>query len=214
MKLQQVMGQPVRVLRYLFTERSYERYYSAETWEQKFRQGYDLDTTAEDGRYGALLAIMQRYDQGDGVLDAGCGDGLLAARYRPLSRSPLVGLDYSSCAIDKARARGLAGCEFHCTDYRDFRTNEGFSVIVFNEALYYVEDFLGVMHALQPLLRDGGVFIVSMFDTRVTARIWTTLHGHFETVQGVRVHDEGSGLSWRICVLRPLPIRRARLTPG
>jgi 2-polyprenyl-3-methyl-5-hydroxy-6-metoxy-1,4-benzoquinol methylase len=204
MKLQQVLGQPARVLRYLFTERSYARYYSAETWEEKFRQGYDLDTAAEDGRYGALLALMQRYDRGDGLLDAGCGDGLLANRYRPLSRSHLVGLDYSNRAIEKAKARGLTGCDFHCTDYRDFRTEERFSVVVFNEALYYVEDVLGVVHALQPVLRDGGVFIVSMFDTRVTARIWNTLRTHLEIVQGVRVHDEGSGLSWRIRVLRPL----------
>lgn len=71
-----------------------------------------------------------------------------------------------------------------------------------NESLYYVEDFLGVMHNLSRWMAQNGVFIVSMFDTRVTRRIWKTLALAYVKLQGVEIRDDGAGLNWRIRVLR------------
>lgn len=189
-----------RVLRHLFTDQSYQRYYSADVWQDKYVNGFDLNAPAEDGRYGALVAVIRRYDRGS-ILDAGCGDGMLEARYRPLSDSRLVGVDYAPAAIEAARARAIAAAEFHCSDFQTFRPQERYSVIVLNESLYYVEDALGTLRLLARWLDDDGVFVVSMFETLVTRRIWKTLRTRYASLQGVAISDEASGRAWRIRVL-------------
>ncbi len=194
---------PVRVVRHLFVDRSYERYYSADVWNDKYTGGYDLGAPTEDGRYGALLALIRRFERRGPILDAGCGDGLLEQQLLGVTASRIVGIDYSQSAIDKAKARNLPNSEFICVDYRSFQPNERFSIVVFNEALYYVEDFLGTVEHLSRFLVDDGVLIVSMFETRVTARIWKALHRCCRRIQGVLIQDEAAGTRWRIRVLQP-----------
>ena len=199
-----------RVFRQLFLDKSYQRYYSPNSWHQSYVHGYDLDVQNQDGRYGVLLTLLQRYEGVGPILDAGCGDGVLASRIRQMSTVRLVGVDYAHAAIEHARARALANCEFICEDVRDFQPREKFSVIVFNESLYYLEDYVSLLQSVEPHLDEQkGVFLISMFDTLVTARIWRNLVRHYELVQGVAVQDESSGRSWRIRVLKPKPSRGA-----
>jgi trans-aconitate methyltransferase len=192
----------VRVLRHLFTERSYERYYSPAGWDDMWTAGYTLDGLNEDGRYGALITLMCRHAEGGPILDAGCGDGLLEAKFRAVSPAHAVGIDYSHEAVAHAKARNILDCTFVQADYRDFRPEERFRLIVLNESLYYVADAPGVMTSLTRWLTPNGVFIVSMFDSRVTRRIWRMLARGYVSVQGVEIRDERTHLKWRIRVLR------------
>jgi len=187
---------------YLFFDRSYAKYYTPEIWDDKYASGYDLGDPKEDCRYGVLLALVRRYARDGIILDAGCGDGLLEEKCRNLG-SPMVGIDYSSLAIAKAHERRLESCEFICTDYRAFSYPQTFSIIILNEALYYVEDYLETLRSLSRSLAKEGVFIVSMFDTRITRRIWKSVSRHFSSVQGVLIRDEVSGVAWNIRVLQP-----------
>jgi 2-polyprenyl-3-methyl-5-hydroxy-6-metoxy-1,4-benzoquinol methylase len=209
MKISQALRQPTRILSHLLLDKSYENYHSAETWEHKYsRDGYDLSVPKEDGRYGALTALLRRYDRGGPILDAGCGDGLLALHYRPLSESRLVGIDYSQAAIDVARQRHLPNTEFHAANFTEFRPATSFSVIVFNEALYYIADYAKTLRSLESLLRPDGVFLISMFDTVVTRRIWKALGDRYRPTQTVLIKDGQSGTGWTISVL-PRPDDRA-----
>lgn len=192
-----------RVVGHLFLDRSYAGYYSATVWEQKYRSGYDLDVAKEDGRYGALVNVLLRYQREGPILDAGCGDGVLQMHVRRASAVRMVGIDYAPKAIEAAAARAIPGCEFVCSDYRSFAPGEKYTVIVLNEALYYIDDYMEALRMLARHLAPGGVFVVSMFDTLVTARIWRALRGHYEPLQGIRIRDEGTGQSWRIRVLKP-----------
>ena len=203
-RLRSIASAGMRLLRYAALERSYERYYSPEEWEKTYRDGYRLDGTEQDGRYGALLAVINRYDRGGPILDAGCGDGILERRYRELSGTRMVGIDFSERAIEQAQARRLPDCEFHCADYRRFMSEEKFTAVVFNESLYYVEDFLGAVDALGRYLSAGGVTIISMFETVVTRRIWNALATRHKRLQGVAVCDEATRRLWRVRVLQPL----------
>jgi 2-polyprenyl-3-methyl-5-hydroxy-6-metoxy-1,4-benzoquinol methylase len=201
MKLTEALRQPTRILSHLLLDTSYAQYHSIEAWEQKYaREHYDLSVAKEDGRYGALTALLRRYDRGGPILDAGCGDGLLALRYRPLSESRLVGIDYSQAAIDVARERSLPNTEFHAADFTKFRPAMSFSVIVFNEALYYIGDYLGTLKTLETLLQPQGVFLISMFDTVVTRRIWKALGERYRPIQKVFIKDGQSGTKWTISV--------------
>jgi 2-polyprenyl-3-methyl-5-hydroxy-6-metoxy-1,4-benzoquinol methylase len=195
-----LLRMPRRILGHLFFDKSYENYYSAEEWDDKFKGGFGLDNPMEDSRYGALMMIMKRYEKKGPVLDFGCGDGLLQERFRAVSRVRLVGIDYAPAAIDRAKTRGLPDCEFICTDYRKFQPFEKYSLLVFNEAIYYIDDYIDVLERMSDHLMPNGHIVISMFHTRVTARIWKQLMARLQMVQGVLTCDERSGLRWTIRV--------------
>ena len=192
-----------RILRHLFYERSYERYYSATAWEKRWAGGYGLAESREEERYGALLTLMCRHAADGPVLDAGCGDGVLEQEFRTVSPVRVVGIDYSLEAIERAKTRHVPDCSFAQADYRGFTPAERFPLIVLNESLYYVEDFLGVLRSLSRWLTKDGVFVVSMFDTLVTRRIWKALASPFENLEDVEIRQPATGRTWRIRVLRP-----------
>ena len=195
---------PARIVRHLFLDRSYQGYYTPESWDASYRDGYDLDTTKEDGRYGTLLALVERYGTSDApLLDAGCGDGVLARHLRKVTDAPIVGIDYSEEAIRIARATHVPDTTYEATDFRHFVTDVRFSMIIFNEALYYVDAYLEALEALERFLTTEGVFVISMFDTAVTARIWKRVMTRYDQLQGVRIRDERTGQSWRVRVVRP-----------
>lgn len=191
-----------RVIRHLTVERSYERYYSADGWDRSYLEGYVLDTNDQDARYGSLLALMQRHDRGEPILDLGCGEGLLEEKYRKLSASRLVGVDYSQAAIGLANAKKIPNCQFICADYRAFSLPEPCGTIVLNESLYYLEDAVSVLRELGQHLSSQGVLIISMFQTLVTRRLWKALLPDYVILQSVVVQDETHRRSWRIRVLK------------
>jgi SAM-dependent methyltransferase len=191
-----------RTIRHLTIERSYEQYYPADRWEKSWSRSHDLDVPKEDGHYGALLALMRRYDRGGPLLDAGCGDGLLEAMFRPLSASRILAFDYSQAAIERARARNVPNCEFFHADSRQYHPPEPCSLIILNESLYYIDDYLGVVQNLSRSLKPDGVLIVSMYDTLINRRIWKALHRSYRRLQGVVIRDETTGVRWHIRVFR------------
>lgn len=152
--------------------RSKERYYSSDRWNDSWSHGYDLNIAQEDARYGTLMALMRRYEGEGPVLDVGCGDGLLEERYRKVSGVQMVAFDYSATAIECATARRLSDVNFLCADSRTFRAEQQFSIVILNESLYYVDDYLGMMKNLSRALRADGVFLISMHYSRITKRIW------------------------------------------
>lgn len=202
MSLPRLLQLPARWFSHLLLDQSYQSYYSAQEWDRKYgKEHYTLNVPMEDGRYGALMMLLQRYDRGGPILDAGCGDGLLQERYRPFSASLLVGIDYSAAAIDVARRREIPNSEFSTADFATFHAERPYAVIVFNEALYYIENYMDVLEAFERSLSADGVIIVSMFDTLVTKRIWKRLSRRYRAVQGIRIEDHASGRSWTMKVL-------------
>jgi trans-aconitate methyltransferase len=146
---------------------------------------------------------MRRHERDGTLLDVGCGDGLLEEHYRKVSSARIIAVDYSSAAIKRAQGRGLPDVQFFCTDSRTFRPQGRFSVVVLNESLYYVDDYLGVMENLSRALTADGVFIVSMYDTGITRRIWKNVRRSYTVLQGVMLKDETTGTLWHIRSLRP-----------
>jgi trans-aconitate methyltransferase len=191
---------PIRAFRHVLLDQSYESYYSSEIWERKYREEhYHLGDPQEDGRFGALLQVLRRYDRGP-MLDLGCGDGLLWKHYRPLSDSPLIGVDYSDTAVAKANSLALPNAEFHAADYRNFKPGRQLTVVVFNESLYYIDAFLDAIATAENFLDEQGVIVVSMFDTLVTRRIWKRLLERRRWLQSISVHDQRSKRTWTIRV--------------
>lgn len=196
-----------RAIRHATFDRSYENYYSADGWNRDWSAGYDLSIPKEDARYGTLLTMMRRYERGGPILDVGCGDGLLAERYRSFSPARMVGFDYSETAVAHATARKVPNTEFFQADSRTYRPADLFPLIVLNESLYYLQDYMGVLKNLSQALTPEGVFLISMYDTVITRRIWKNLIPACTLLQGASVKDEGTGCRWWIRSVRLRPER-------
>lgn len=194
-----------RAFRHVTPARSKERYFSAFVWNDSWSQGYArrMDRSPEDARYGALVALMRRHEGEGPILDVGCGDGLLEEWYRKVSSVPIVAFDYSTAAIELAKARHLPGVEFSCGDGRTFQSAQQFSLVVLNESLYYVDDYLTLLKRLSSAMTADSLFLVSMHDTRITRRMWKNVRREYDSIDGVTLKHEVSGGLWHIRLLRP-----------
>jgi trans-aconitate methyltransferase len=192
----------------LFLWAGNERFYPASRWDAIYREGYHLDVRDQDARYGALLALLERYDSSYPILDVGCGEGLLEQKFRRLSKSPMLGLDYSQEAVELANAKRIPDCEFICSDYRTCNLQRRFGIIALNESLYYVDNPVEALNGLSQYLVASGVFIISMNDTFPTRCIWNRLAKHFNALQSIVVKDETHEKAWHIRVLKPVEMNK------
>jgi trans-aconitate methyltransferase len=194
---------PLRAFRHVFVDASYSPWYSPETWERTWRnESPDFTGANEDAHYGAMLRILKRHDRGE-LLDLGCGDGLLWEYYRPLSESALTGLDYAESAIFRANSRAIPNARFECGDFQTWEPGRQFSVVVFNESVYYIDDIAAAVRRAESWLQPHGVLMFSMIDTLVTKRVWKVVCQGRRTLQAARVKDLGTGRSRTIRVLAP-----------
>src|SRR5579872_758952 len=189
-----------RAARRVIPARSKERYFSSGQWDESWSRGYEMSMNSahEDARYGSLIALMRRYQKEGPVLDVGCGDGLLEEWYRNVSGIPMVAFDYSKEAVGRAMARRLPDVEFLCADSRTFQPQERFSMAVLNESLYYVDDYMGLLARLASALKPEGVLLISMYETRITRRMWKNVNRVYPLIQGVTLKHQPSGGVWHI----------------
>jgi SAM-dependent methyltransferase len=73
---------------------------------------------------------------GQSVLDVGCGEGFLTEAVLGSAKS-IMGIDISSVAIDRARARSLNNAHFEQSDFLDCSFS-GYDLISALECLYYL----------------------------------------------------------------------------
>ena len=150
---------------------------SARRWENEYRDGqWDFLREEDERERYLLLAEQLLRRRPGGVLDLGCGEGLLLAALRGQGGGPelhYVGIDLSPTAISKAR-QATGNGHFAVAEIDSYRPARRFDAIVFNESLYYLEDPLGAVSRYLGFLEPGGVIVVSMFEslrTRAIARL-------------------------------------------
>jgi 2-polyprenyl-3-methyl-5-hydroxy-6-metoxy-1,4-benzoquinol methylase len=152
-----------------------------------------------------LVAIAAEH-RGD-VLDVGCGDGLLAQRLAPVSRS-VTGIDPDAAAVERAAER--------LTSYRDVTVSHGdfegyqagahkFDLITFVASLHHMDLRASLVKARELLTPAGEIAVVGCSANK-TVRDWIWAIGcvpaarigswvHAETRNtGVLVKDPEEGL--------------------
>ena len=118
-----------------------------------------------------LVAIAAEH-RGD-VLDIGCGDGLLAQRLAPVSRS-VTGIDPDAAAIERATAR-LAS-HHHVTvaqrDFEDYHPEaQRFDLITFVASLHHMDLRASLIKAREMLTPTGEIAVVGCSANK-TVRDW------------------------------------------
>jgi 2-polyprenyl-3-methyl-5-hydroxy-6-metoxy-1,4-benzoquinol methylase len=118
-----------------------------------------------------LIKIATRH-RGD-VLDVGCGDGLLAQRLVPVSRS-VTAIDPDATVIDRAveRLRTHPNVTVERIDFRTYEPAEHtFDVITFVASLHHM-DLRTALTKARNLLRPGGEIAVVGLSANKTVRDW------------------------------------------
>lgn len=197
-------------------EDSYERWpstYRTVDWEATYASGrWDyLAGIGEMPRYGVVSGYLHKLLPRGRVLDAGCGEAILAG-YLDLARYEYVGFDLSAIPIGRAQARGVPGRVFQ-SSIEEFVPPDGekYDAIVFNEAIQMIATPLETLDRYRGYLTADGFIIVSIFKNPVPeangprlARFLTAAchSGRYTLVDEAEAVSVSHTLAWRISVLK------------
>jgi SAM-dependent methyltransferase len=121
---------------------------------------------------------------------------------QPLRPVRYVGVDLSRVALQRARALGLGGCEFVCSDFETWYPTERFNIVIFNESIGYARDPAATVSRFFGCLRVPSGFVVSYHRSGNHTAIWRRIAGVAETIREVVARND-PGAIWDIKLLRP-----------
>jgi ubiquinone/menaquinone biosynthesis C-methylase UbiE len=99
--------------------------------------------------------------QGERILDAGCGSGLAIVKLLNLACCTVTGIDRSATLVAKARRRLRHAAAIHQASIEDMPfQNEGFDAVLALNVLYFCDPEHRMIAALRRVLRPGGRLII------------------------------------------------------
>lgn len=176
---------------------------SRAVWEEEYGRGdwSFLGDPGEAARYDWLVEHVQGFAPEGSVLDVGCGEAFLGKRLAESSVSRYDGVDLSSTAIDRARATALPRSHYEVCSAEDFSPGRRYDIIVFNEIVYYFDDPIAELQRYLGFLADGGVLLLSVFESLRTRALMRRLRAEIGTVEEAAL--TGAKGTWRMAVIRP-----------
>jgi SAM-dependent methyltransferase len=98
-----------------------------------------LDETSGD----IVYSLIGEWARGGSILDLGCGSGITANELKPRAYRKYTGVDMSSVALERAKARSALThrsdrVHFVQSDVLTYVPTEEFNVILFRESIYYI----------------------------------------------------------------------------
>ncbi len=93
--------------------------------------------------------------QGEKILDAGCGEGTLAAEIARRG-AEVIGVDMSAEMIEQCQAKGI---EAHVGSVTNLPYDEVFDAVFSNAVLHWVKDARGAVQNIAKSLKCGGRFV-------------------------------------------------------
>jgi len=139
-------------------------------WNPK---AYATNSSAQE-TWGSALHGKLALQDGETVVDLGCGDGRLTARLA--ARNPhghTIGLDASPAMVEHARTAhaGIPGLEFHQADARSFQIKSPADALVSSATLHWVAELDQAFQASWRALRPGGRLLFQMGGTGNIAQL-------------------------------------------
>ncbi len=108
-------------------------------------------------RYGRELLELLAPQQGERILDLGCGTGHLTHEIAQ-SGAEVVGIDASPEMVEQAR-RNYPDLRFEVADARDFAVDKHFDAVFSNAVLHWVKPPEPVVGCVSRALKPGGRFV-------------------------------------------------------
>ena len=108
-------------------------------------------------QFGGSLVEALRPQEGERILDLGCGTGQLTAEIAR-SGAEVVGLDSSPEMIGQAR-QNYPDLKFVLADASNFHFDQRFDAVFSNAALHWIKDGAAVARSIAAALNPGGRFV-------------------------------------------------------
>ena len=178
-------------------------------WEREYADGRwnYLSSSEQLPRYSVIEGWRNYYKPDGRVLDIGCGEGIVLSQSELKSQIHYLGVDVSQAAINKAKQkiRNPLCQSFICCKIEDFNMMdaEGFDLIIFNEVLYYLPNYLDILYKFQSYLKPGGMFLVSISHSK--KRTWQLVDKKLEKYRLNAVYLRGlhSPKGWQLGIYCP-----------
>lgn len=186
---------------------------SQEQWDEEYRSrmwDYLSDIT-EYARYSVVYGYIRKFLGEEGILDMGCGAGLLYDMLLDDETSNYTGVDLSEEAIRIASGKTSRDL-FQRADINHYVPHKSYDVIVFNESLQYVPNTASKLLEYARYLTPDGVIISSLYSHKNTQDPDYFMVEHkigeiescdgFDVVDKVSVFNHNVGLKWYIHLLK------------
>lgn len=115
------------------------------------------------------LGVIDRYlEDGQKVLDVGCGTGLITNLFATRYVSKFIGLDFSlgvDIANQFAKTNHIDNVEFVKEDFYSFDPLEKFDIVIAQSFLTHAADPVSALQKLMTAVRPGGTIIFSVYNT-------------------------------------------------
>ena len=124
-------------------------------------------------QYGADLLALLNPQQGDRILDLGCGTGQLSQKISE-SGAKVVGIDSSAEMIAQARLN-YPNLDFRVADAANFSLEMQFDSVFSNATLHWIKSPQAVITCIKNSLKPGGVFLAEFGGKGNIESITTTI---------------------------------------
>ncbi|MCE5173720.1 class I SAM-dependent methyltransferase [Paenibacillus profundus] len=182
-------------------------------WDEEYKSNvwdYLADIT-EYARYSVVYGYIRKFIAEEGILDMGCGTGILYDMLLDSEKEGYAGVDLSQEAIKMASAKTSKNI-FHCGDINQYVPQKRYDVIVFNESLHYVPNTPSKLLDYSNYLTPNGVIVSSLYSHKNTQDAAYTIIenkieemeqcGLFDVLDKVSVFNHNAGLKWYIHLLK------------
>lgn len=133
-------------------------------WETEPSQRWNSAAYQDDHsyvfEYGEDVVSLLKPEDGERILDLGCGTGHLTALIAE-SGATVVGLDASEAMVAQAREIH-SDCEFVHADAQSYSFDEPFDAVFSNAALHWITDQDAVLQRITESLIPGGRFVAEL----------------------------------------------------
>jgi Trans-aconitate methyltransferase len=155
-------------------------------------------------RFALLAGLLREHLYRGSVLDVGCDTGRLKQLIGELD---YTGIDARPEAIEVGKAL-FPSSRFICARAEEWNPDQMFDAIVFNESLYYLNNFSAALDKFYACLQIGGLLAISIYKhPRWFSPNHQALKQSKRFIVGTseKVHDiivSSGGFSWNILVAR------------
>ncbi|MCR8843401.1 class I SAM-dependent methyltransferase [Paenibacillus sp. SC116] len=186
-----------------------------EVWDQEYKNkewDYLADIT-EFARYSIVYGYIRKYlsTNSKGILDMGCGTGILYDMLLDSEKEGFTGVDLSTEAIKIASQKSPTNT-FQVGNILDYTPQKQYDIIVFNESLHYVTNTAKVLLAYSNHLTSNGVIISSLYSHKNTNDpAYTIIENKiaemenspdFEVLDKVSLFNHKAELKWYLHLLK------------
>jgi 2-polyprenyl-3-methyl-5-hydroxy-6-metoxy-1,4-benzoquinol methylase len=182
-------------------------------WDEEYRSNmWDyLSDITEYARYSVVYGYIRKFIGDEGILDMGCGAGILYDMLLDVEQLKYTGVDLSEEAIKIASSKTSRNL-FQRADINHYVPHKRYNVIVFNESLQYVPNTPNKLLEYARYLTPDGVIISSLYSHKNTQDPDYLMVEHkigeiescglFDIVDKVSVFNHNAGLKWYIHLLK------------